>query len=362
MRYIFSILIVSSLAGVFLFSCNKDDENVPDNSYDSGMVTVVSRVIRDSGLNFPQASSSSNRDANRPSGFEWPAEDYVTVDDSDSEIITVKIWLGPDNHIIPTPEWQAAHPNYCMDQGKYMRPVRKLLQFKIFNVPRDDIRAVQLNHIDVETSRIEHSVMTDWYDAAPDWMYQAMSEVWSEMRNQTTIKDAIEPCEDRIPLTLYFSSIVTNELTDASTYEEFEFSIPLQFDESKGAFSGVGDFVWVDGWIWHEDIGYQPFPAIKTGQMEIVGLITPELAGNSIENATMNFKVPIIDQENSSMLLASFMHFYTMVSNDGSNMEYRIDNWQLLDDPDIIMGTYTNNVAEFDDGTLTETTTIEIGR
>ena len=359
-------VMLSFFSVILLFSCNKEESNGPDNDdvniEPSHLIEVTSRVIRDSGLDFPQSRSTSDRESQRPTDFEWPPEDYITVDASNSEQIIIKLWLGPDDHIIPTPDWQAANPNYCMDQGKYMLPARKLLQFKIHNLPRDGIRSVQLNYINVLDYRIEQSVITDWYEADPDWMYQAMSEVWDEMRTRATIKNAVAPCDDRIPLTLYFNSAVTYDITEAMVYEEFEFSILLQFDESEGKYTGIADLVWVDGWVWNKvENNYLPYPTNKSGQMEIVSLITPALAGNSIENATMNFRVPMISPENSSFLLISFGEFYTWVNNQNDTMEFRVDNWQLLDDPDIIMGTYTNNTTQVDGGTLTEITTIEIG-
>lgn len=359
-------IMLSFFSVILLFSCNKDENNGSENDEvniePSHLIEVASRVVRDAGLDFPQSRSANDRESQRPTDFEWPPEDYITVDASDSEEILIKLWLGPDNHIIPTPDWQAANPNYCLDQGKYMRPARKLLQFKIYNLPRDGIRSVQLNYINVLDFKIEQSVMTDWYEAHPDWMYQAMSEVWGEMRTRATIKSAVEPCDDRIPLMLYFNSTVTYDIAEALVYEEFEFSIPLHFDETEGKYTGIGALVWLDGYVWNKvENTYLPYPSNKSGQMEIVNLITPALAGNSIEDATMNFRVPIISPENPSFLLISFGEFYTWVANQNTTMEFRVDNWQLLDDPDVIMGAYTNNMTQIDGGTLTETTTIEIG-
>lgn len=368
---LFYRLIIPCIALIFIFSCNKDDDNTdPNNDNDEdtieevSYVHVVSRVIQESGLEFPTSTSSNRQDeAERMLGFVWPAEDYVTVDESDPEIILVKIWLDAENHIIPTPEWQINHPDYCMDQGKYMRPAKQLLQFKIHNLGRDDIRTVQLNHIMVDTQVIEHSVMTGYYEADPDWIYYAMSEVWEEMLTQTTIKNAVDPCDDRIPLTLHFNSQITFDAVDTVIFEEIEVTISLQFDETTQSFKGISEFVWIEGYAWiRESDTYLPYPTVKCGEMEIVELITPILANNSMEDATMTFKVPQPSYEHSSILLIALAEFYHSTANADGTMQFTFDEWQALDDPEIVMASYTNNQRTVDDGLITEATIFEIVR
>ncbi|HUH74185.1 MAG TPA: hypothetical protein VLZ75_07240 [Chitinophagales bacterium] len=361
-------LLITCFSVLFLFSCKKDNDKDStkddDNPKDLKMVELVARVIQDSGLDFPESSKSGNRSGAKASGFEWPAEDYVTIDDSDRDndgAMLVKIWLDSDNNIIPTPEWQSAHPNYCIDKGKYMRPAHRLLQFKIHSLPRDGVRVVQLNYIQIDGQKIKESVITDWKDFSPDWMYEAMSEVWNEMSDKVEIKDAIEPCDDRVRYTLHFSSKVTFDTPDAKTYEEFEFTIPLQFDEVKGTYTGIGNLVWLEGSVLNKvENDYIPFPRNKRGQFEIVSLTTPILAGGSIEDAVMNIKVPLINMENQSFLLISLAEFYPWVQNESGTSEYRIEDWQLMDDPGLIMAAYMNHQKQEEQGLLTEVTSIEI--
>lgn len=359
--------MISCISFIVITSCSKDDKNekAPESIEESYIIETTAQVIRNSGLEFPSISSA-NREASRPMEFIWPAEDYITVtrerEDGDyGEIITVNLWLGPDNHIIPTPDWQRAHPDYCLDQGKYMRPVRKLLQFRIFNNPRDDIRAVQLNRIDVETGRIENSFYTDYYDADPNWMHEAMSEAWDQLLLESTIKGAVDPCDTRVPLTLHFTSTVNNVTEDNETYEKIEATVTLHFDESIGGYTGSAEFVWIEGWIYIAELNEtRPYPPEKNGALEIVKLITPAMVENSIEDATMEFKAPRISATTQSMLFASFMAFYDMIHGDNTTITYQLNNWQLLADPEIIMAKYLNHVLDDGETRLTENTIFEI--
>ena len=364
----FYYFIISCLSAVFLFSCSKDDkdEKAPESFEKSYVTETIARVIRDSGLEFPQADSPADRgEAKLSDDLLALASDYMSVDVGNGEIMTAKIWLGADNHIIPTLEWRNGHPDFCSDQGLQMRTAEKQFLFTIHNIPQDDIRTVQLNYIDIETGIIEHSVMTENYGAGSDWLYEAMSEVWMEMMDLVNTNGAQGPCEGGGgggPLTLHFSSKVKFDSPDTMIYEEFKFTISLQFNELEQAYTGISEFVWVEGYAWDKENDiYYPYPNVKSGEMEIVKLITPELAGNSIENATMNFRVPQPSDRNSSLLLLLFAQFYTSVGTQGdATAEFRIDNWQLSNDPEIVMAAYINNRDVEEDGVFTETTTFKI--
>ena len=358
-------LIISCLSAAFLFSCSEEDKNekAHENIEEGYLIETIARVIRDSGLEFPQADLSADRgEAKLSDDLLALASDYMSVDMGDGETMNARIWLTEDNHIIPTPEWRNENPNFCSDQGLQMHTAQKLFVFTIYNIPQSDIRTVKLNYIDIETGIIEHSFMTENYEADPDWLYMAMTEVWAEMWDVVDIKSAVGPCKGGDPLTLKFNSTVTNETPEANSYEKIEVTITLHFDESKGAYTGIGEFVWIEGWLWSEETGNIPFPSIKGGELEIVKLITPGMGRNSIDDATMTFRAPRINATSQSMLFASFMAFYNMISGDEDTFEYKFDNWELSNNPEIIMAAYINNQLADDDVVLTETTTIEITR
>ncbi len=358
----FRYFIISCFTAASLLSCSKDDKNEnPQESFDeSYLIETIAQVILDSGLEFPQPEPPADRGEGRSSDLLALASDYMVVDIGDGETMTAKMWLGANNHVIPSLKWKNENPNFCSDQGLEMRPALKMFKFTIHNAPEQDIRTVQLNYIDVDTGIIEHSVISDNYGPDPDWLYAAMSMVWAEMMDLVNAQGALGPCIDGDSLTLRFKSTVTNVTPEAQTYEEIKVTVSLQYDESIDAYTGIGEFEWIEGWLQNEELGTIPFPTVKSGALEVVKLITPSLTGGSINDATMIFKAPRVTAADSSMLFVSFMAFYDMISGDDNTFTYRFDDWQTSSNPDIVMKANTNNHLEDDDAVLTETSSFEI--
>lgn len=234
-----------------------------------------------------------------------------------------------------------------------------MLQFKVFEVPRDGILSVQLNYIEVDTQRIKYSVYVDWYSSRPGWLYDAMSDVWNQMLQQTTINGAVDPCRDQHPYKFYFNSVATFETEESLNYESFAMDFDLTYNSEIEAYVGSADFVWLKGWGYGKAEGiYIPWPPEKGGTFEVLSLKLPTAS----QHAEMIFCVPAPAQNRASFLFIAFAQFYEFVEVSGDNIVYRLSsNWVNLGDDDMVMGAYLDHSHSEQGGILKETTTMEIG-
>lgn len=80
-------------------------------------IDAMKEVMRARGMTPPPESGLS-------------LDDYIQTSLDESGSRNVRLWIGPDGHIIPSPEWQTYHPTYCMQRARYMESAANVLNFK----------------------------------------------------------------------------------------------------------------------------------------------------------------------------------------------------------------------------------------
>src|SRR5699024_7124592 len=199
----------------------------------------------------------------------------------DMPLLQMILWMDDEGNIIPSPQWQADHPNYCSDQGKYMRAAHKRLVFTLFGDPQ--IREVYLKLEDVETGATQKAAWGKPGVDDQDWKKHGMAEAWNKMKAQTTIKDFVGPCESEKEYTLYFDSKMKIEKTTENglviMVDRVKGSIALSFDNEQQVYTGSGEFEWVES---YSNIPYDPYSFLGlTKDFRVLALVTPDLANGN---------------------------------------------------------------------------------
>ena len=352
-------------------STDPNSENDTDQNQEPEEVTVTEeeavdaliQVIQDSGLEFPSREGASK---NKSADFGLFAMDYIELGTSQGGLIEIKLWVGNEGNIIPKPSWQAANQNVCLRQGRNMKGAVKQLEFTILTPSQE----VQLHYIDIETGKIEQSVVGTQNEGDSDssnWLTESMSDAWSQMQNKVTIGGTVGPCGDKIELQIQFVSKITSDFTEnkeepAVYYEHIQASFPLTFDDDKKAFTGTGDLEWL-AYKLNGEPGGPP-----TGKsLEVVRLVTPWIDNPIYDESTLELELPGFE-DGTPLINVSWplIHKYE-INEEGDNYVYIITGWQENpDDASVVMTKTFNRTESFtvdgDPVTVTEHTTIEITR
>lgn len=100
-----SISYLRFLPIVFLLfiSCITDDDEgeIFSPVTEEELIEITARVIRNSGLNFPEKFISSEI-SQKTNGveFDWPPSDYIRVTRESDNIYKVHLWLDSGNNIV----------------------------------------------------------------------------------------------------------------------------------------------------------------------------------------------------------------------------------------------------------------------
>lgn len=355
-------------------STSSDPENDTDQEQDPEEVSVTKEeavdalitVIKDSGMTFPsREGSSKSKDADS----DLYAMDYIELDTSPNGLIQIKMWIGDEGNIIPKPSWQSANQNVCSNQGRYMKGAVKQLQFTILTPSQE----VQLNYTDMETGKIEESVIgaqdeSNDDDENSNWLTEAMSDAWSQMRNEVSIGGTVGPCGAKIEMQIQFSSEITTDLTSDPEepvvyFEHIEATFPLEFDEQKNAYTGIGDLEWI-AWQFN---GQQSDNAPAGKSLEIIQLVTPSLNNPEYDEPALELELPGFE-DGTPLINLSWPLLHNYEHNDEEdNYTFIITGWEINTSDASVVMTKTfdrteNYTVDEDPVKITEHTTIEIIR
>lgn len=368
-RKFLKLLFVTLL--IIFTGCAGSTSSDPENESEEVTVTekeavdALIRAIQDSGLTFPSRDDNAK---NTSANSDLHAMDYIELDTSPNGLIQIKLWVGDEGNIIPKPSWQEANQNVCSNQGRYMKGAVKLLQFTILTPARE----VQLNYIDMETSKIEQSVIgTEAENSDNDernWLTESMSDAWDQMQAKVSIGGAVGPCGEKIEMGIRFSSEITTDLTTDEEepvvyFEHIEASFPLTFDEEKSAYTGTGDLEWV-AWEFNDRQGDNP-PSGKS--LEVVRLVTPEIENPRYDDPALELELPGFE-DGTPLINLSWPLIHTFEHNEaGDNYTYIITEWEVSsDDASTVMTRTFDRTERFtvegDPVEVTEKTVIEIIR
>lgn len=373
-KQLFNLIIVTFL--LVLAGCSSttgtESDNETDQEQDQEEVSVSEKdavdaiiaTIRDSGYSFPsrEPSSKSNSENN-----EMFAMDYIGLDSSENGLIQIRLWIDKEGNIIPNPSWQSSNENVCKERGRYMKGAVKLLEFTILTPSRE----VQLNVIDIESGKIDESVIgtedeSDNDDA--DWLNESMKDAWEQMQGNISIGGAVGPCGDVIGLTIEFNSEITTDLTSNPEepvvyFEHIEASFPLELNDDNNVYTGTGDLEWV-AWEFN---GRQSDNAPEGKRLEVVRLITPGLDHADYDNPALELELPGFE-DGTPLINISWPLIHTYKRNEeGDNYTYIITDWNVnTEDQSTVMTRSYDRTENFDiDGDpvqVTEKTVIVISR
>jgi hypothetical protein len=97
--------------------------------------------------------------ANSPS-----TRDYIATEvDSDGDRV-LKLYVGSDGNLIPTPSWRDANSGYCADRNRYMKSAVDLLNVKVYPVFEGEAELVWIEH----NARSTDPIVTYNSCSAPD--------------------------------------------------------------------------------------------------------------------------------------------------------------------------------------------------
>lgn len=336
-----------------------EPEPQPEEVSEQQAIETIIQVIQDSGLTFPSLEESSKRKADGLS-----AMDYVQTGSTTEGLIELKLWIGPDGNIIPKPSWQESNKDFCKSQGRYMKNAVKQLTFTILSPTHE----VQLNYIDIETGKIEESVIGEAGGDDANWLPNSMSDAWSQMQNKVSIGGAVGACGDKMEMQIQFSSEITTDLTTDSEepivyFEHIEATFPLEFDEDKSAYTGKGNLEWT-AWEFN---GRQGDNAPVGKSLEIVQLVTPSLDNPDYDEPALELELPGFEDGTPLINLSwPLIHNYKQ-NEEGDNYTYIITGWDVQSDDASVIMTKTfdrteNYTVDGDPVEITEYTTIEIVR
>lgn len=245
------IFMVVSCSG----STGPDPENKPGKITKNKAVNTVVKVFEANGITFPPREKGENNivtanntvAANKTAvAFDLFLFDYLDVEVDKSEgvidVIRIQIWIGPKGNVIPSLAWLKAHPKACIAQGRFIRAAVNLLGFKIFPATKE----VQLNYIDVETSKIEESVMVAPSLSDPNWLINGIQSAWEKMqpRLKQPIKSTVSPCGERIPLKFHFNSSIKAISEGTGWIAAVETEFDLKYNKKEDYYYGSGVFHW----------------------------------------------------------------------------------------------------------------------
>lgn len=244
------LTLLAVLLMVFTLNCSGDSpSDEPEEMLtEKEAVETLIDIIRDSGIPFPilEDQSVENQEGRFPKiaeaeDFNLSGSDYLTSSFGEG-VILINLWLGPNGHIIPKPSWQSAHPDVCLDQGRYMNAAVQMAEFKI----TPSLNFIQVNLIEIETGIIQESIISEQGLSDPDWLDNGLTEVWSKLKQKASIKGVTGPCGQYKNLMFYFDSKTTMQTEGGSSFDHVRAEFKLSFDEEKNTYSGSGILEFID--------------------------------------------------------------------------------------------------------------------
>ena len=349
-------------AAILIFSCSSDDDHAPDDPTNTTevrqLITSLVHVIQESGLDFPDPEHAGKGNPNRPADFELPAEKYVSVDNTDPEVTYLSLWLDAEKHMVPTPEWQQENQTICASEGKFMRSPRVKIVFTIYEMD-PYFTGIQLAYIDVETSRIRHSYFEETDTPGPNWIQELMTIAWDQLKSDTTIKDAVEPCEEARDLILNFHAVTTFS-DEGYTYEEVGGEIILRYDPDVGGYVGEKQLDYIEGYSIDEDGNREPLLPPANRVFKVTKMLTPLLLMDEVEFPWMEATLPGLDST-GNMLIVTIVYAMIDVAIGGSTDEWELlfEDWTIPEGENIMEMKIDKSFS--DEGTLiTQESTLKV--
>lgn len=289
---------------------------------------------------------------------------YINWDVNDSGTPVMKLWLGPNDQLIPNPEWQDVNKNACKNEYSYMKGGIKLLNIKIHT----SVKEVTIQYIDIETGVIEKEQMGQ--GDGQNWLYDAIDKAWDKF-TYLPIEPAGDPCGEEIKLKIKFNSeIEANPADGLTTFDHVTAEFELTFLEAffdDDAYEGEGNLHWIE-YTSSVDGTCNP----PDGRMKILSLTLPGINEEASDADGIEMILQFDDMTLQSECLPYFPVGWLTIHFDEADgtldmdpIAYVIKDWEkILDFNGVIaQKTYDRSETLVVDGesfTYTEYTTIKI--
>ena len=154
----------------------------PAGAQVSGAVALdaVETAMRARGLTPPPGSALRLRDYIETDVDAATEREAPRGSDTSEGVRRVRLWIGPDGRVLPTPEWRSFHPDHCKEQARYMESSAWLLNLKIF---AEDLGThnVAAQVIDVKTGVIQAQQMSGWTEGVAGAVNAAWDALGAEV-------------------------------------------------------------------------------------------------------------------------------------------------------------------------------------
>ncbi len=359
-----TVTLALALATVACNNSTAPKEEPPEITKEQ-VINTTANFLKDQGL-APESDSSKDIASEN---IVTTIIDYIDYEQK-GENAEITLYIGPDGHLIPDPEWQTENKDACKSEYRYLKNSVQWLTIEIF--PRN--RSVQINIIDVETAVILKSY---WADGnGKSWLYDAIKKAWNKFE-QEPVKRAAEPCGKRINLKMKFNSTLELNPSLHDMYNlllDVKADITLTFNKKDNFYYGTGWLKWEKlevtgigraceaGTLQKEKIEISAFtlPGMKKGSKQIEMTLTVPY-----EDAFSHIWCtdPHYDDEPPGRYFVNYKFWFRRAHQDEytENWDYLITGWDEVGDYKGVIAqkvydrTKTENV-----GTIVEKTSIEI--
>ncbi len=233
---------------MILSSCNDDntDNNNPKTNADDSTISktealdAMVEVLEQRNLSLKVIQTNKRNESRDPTSDGPKTSDYVSTEVNPDGDRVIKLNIGPEGNLIPSSEWQAANPNYCEGEDRFMKAPKKQLVFKVFALPDGYDAFVQ--YIDIGTGRVEEQ-----REGEATSLDEAMNKAWNKL--QTPVGKAVGPCGDKKGFKLTYKADINVEVVgdDGGTTtikESVAFAISLSYNKDRQFFEGHGKLKW----------------------------------------------------------------------------------------------------------------------
>lgn len=296
-------------------------------------------------------------------------DDYISTDETDNGTLQLKLWIGPDGHIIPGPEWRDNNPDFCKNQNRYMKGAVKLINIKVHAT----VQEVTIQYIDVETGVIDQQQMGS--GSGDQWLLEALNDAWNKM--DVTLNPASGPCGDMMRMQVTFRSEIEADGTyvegkTAIIFDHVAAEFNLTLHENESGYKGRGDLRWEEFYVIGGDYAFENCN-IPDAEMIVHDLKLPGMKEGTTEEIEMvigfdEFQPPVC--EGAQLVNMFEIGWMTLHFENEANLpepdEFLILNWEISEQDEGTIATkrYDRTVtltsSEGDPVYYTEKTVIEI--
>jgi hypothetical protein len=341
---------------------------VPEERAVDAMVAALDQLSLDVQQTGTAAELSTSQTGEEPS-----TRDYVATEVGSDGDRRLKLYIGSDGDLVPTPAWRDANSGYCADRNRYMKSAVDLLNVKVYLLADGYVAFAQ--YIEIATGRIKEQ---------REGEAAGLQTAIERALNKLTVSPgrAAGPCGEVKDLTLVFQTDLTETIDtgyETTFRHEVAAVVDLTYDDAGNHFEGEADLVWLEhsARSTNPEITYNTCPAPDTGTVSIVYRSGPEGTPDTTVDATVRFKNvgrpdctfdtpnfpdPVVEPQWAEF--DEYWKAYHESEHQGSG-RFLIDGWTAVPEENSVVAEKTydfTDVVTDDSGTLTydEETTLEI--